>query len=183
MNLFLSRAAVSAALIFLFAGAASAGEGHDHDTPTASAGPALPRFVAVSEDFELVGVLNGKQLTMYLDHFADNRPVKDAQLDLEIDGAKVKVESHGEGEFEATLAEAPKAGVLSIAATIVAGNASDLLAGELDIHDAAHADAPASRPRWHMAAWALGALVVLGLLAALGRRTLAARQPRIGGAA
>ena len=45
-----------------------AGDGHDHGEATTSAGgPALPRFTAVSETFELVGVLNGKQLTLYLD--------------------------------------------------------------------------------------------------------------------
>ena len=37
---------------------ALAGEGHDHgDAPAPVAGPALPRFTAVSELFELVGVL------------------------------------------------------------------------------------------------------------------------------
>lgn len=47
---------------------AQAGEGHDHgEAPAAAAGSALPRFSAGSELFELVGVLNGKQLTLYLD--------------------------------------------------------------------------------------------------------------------
>ena len=36
-----------------------------------AAGTALPRFAAVSETFELVGVLDGKQVTLYLDRFAD----------------------------------------------------------------------------------------------------------------
>ena len=43
---------------------ALAGEGHDHgETPAASSGPALPRFAAASEIFELVGVVKGKDLT------------------------------------------------------------------------------------------------------------------------
>ncbi len=62
---------------------ARAGDGHDHgDAPPAASGPALPRFAAVSDLFELVGVLDGKRLTLYLDHAADNRPVKDAKLEL-----------------------------------------------------------------------------------------------------
>ena len=186
MNTLLIRVAAFLAALFLLANGASAADdhGHDHDAPAASTGPALPRFAAVSDTFELVGVLNGRQLTMYLDRFADNSPVKDAQLDLEIDGAKVQAAPHGEGEFEALLAEAPKAGVLSIAATVVAGKESDLLAGELDIHEAAHADPAAPGPRWQrMATWAIGALLALGLLAWLGRRMTAARQHRIGGAA
>ena len=89
---------------------AQAGEGHDHgEAPAAAAGSALPRFSAGSELFELVGVLNGKQLTLYLDHAASNAPVKDAKLELELGGRKLSPKAHGEGEFELTLAEAPKA--------------------------------------------------------------------------
>ncbi|AMM26865.1 hypothetical protein [Variovorax sp. PAMC 28711] len=186
MNPLFSRAALCAALLFLFAGAVSAADGHDHDAPAASGGPALPRFTAVSETFEMVGVLNGMQLTMYLDRFADNSPVKDAQLSLEIDGAGVKVEPHGEGEFEAVLAQVPTAGVLSITATVVAGNESDLLAGELDIHEAAHADAVA-KPLWQrIALWGFGAVaavVIAALFAAFIRRTSTARRSCVGGAA
>ena len=72
-----------------------AGEGHDHgDAPVTTGGPALPRFTAVSELFELVGVVNGKQITLYLDRFGDGSPVKDAKLELELGGVKVPVESH-----------------------------------------------------------------------------------------
>ena len=55
-----------------------ADEGHDHgDAPTVAAVPAKPRFTATSEAFELVGVVNGKTITLYLDHAADNSPVMD----------------------------------------------------------------------------------------------------------
>lgn len=179
MTILTSRVAALLTTFFLMTGVAAADDGHDHGAPAVSTGPALPRFAAVSETFELVGVLNGRQLTLYLDRFADNSPVKDAQLDLEIDGAKLKAEPHGEGEFEALLAEAPKAGVLSVAATVVAGKESDLLAGELDIHEEAHADAAATaRPRWQrIAIGVLGALFALGLVAWIARRR------RLGGAA
>ena len=46
------------------------------------------------------------------------------------------------------LAAAPKAGVLSIIRHRRAGNESDLLAGELDIHADAHADAAAHDRDW-----------------------------------
>ena len=50
---------ILAALMLSAAWPAWAGEGHDHgDAPAAMAGPALPRFTAVSELFELVGVLD-----------------------------------------------------------------------------------------------------------------------------
>ena len=92
---------------------ALAGEGHDHgDTPAPVAGPMLPRFTAVSELFELVGVVDGKHITLYLDRFADNSPVKDATLELQLDGKAISVEPHAEGEFEATLQEAVDADLL-----------------------------------------------------------------------
>ena len=179
------RIAAVVMLLSIATGLASAADdhGHDHGDAASATGAALPRFAAVSEAFELVGVLDGKRLTLYLDRFGDNSPVKDAQLDLQVDGAHVDVKPFGEGKFEAMLAEAPNAGVLSVAATVVAGNESDLLAGELDIHETAHAEA-ASGPRWQRwAGWGLAAAVVLGLAAWAGRRAVSRRQLRIGGAA
>lgn len=157
---------------------AQAGEGHDHgDEAPSAAGPALPRFAATSELFELVGVLDGKRLTLYLDRATDNSPVKDAKLELELAGAKVKVEPHGEGEFEVMLAEAPKEGVIAVTATVVAGSDSDLLAGELDIHvDEPAASVAATGFDWKTyGGWGVAALlgvvaVVLGLTRPRGAR-------------
>ncbi len=177
-------AALALAAGLLLTPGARAGEGHDHGeaAPTA-AGPALPRFTATSETFELVGVLNGKQLTLYLDRFADNSPVKGAQLELEIGGTKIKTELHADGEFEATLAEVPKEGVLPVTATVIAGAETDLLAGELDIHDE-HADEAPSRVGWQrIGLWLAAGLVSLGLLAWGIRRATTQRPLRMGGAA
>ncbi len=161
-----------------------AGEGHDHDeAPVAAGGPALPRFTAESELFELVGVVNGKQITLYLDRFADGSPVKDAKLELELGGVKVPVESHAEGEFEATLAQELKPGVIAVAATVMAGAESDLLAGELDLHTET-TGAEAHRHDWkEYLTWSVAGLVGLALLIAIGRRVRASRKNVIGGAA
>eukprot|EP01042_Synura_sphagnicola_P021246 gene21246-26993_t len=54
---------------------ALAGAGHDHgEAPVAAAGTALPRFAATSDLFELVGVLDGQKIALYLDHAGDNSP-------------------------------------------------------------------------------------------------------------
>jgi hypothetical protein len=148
---------------------ARADEGHDHGeaAPTAE-GPALPRFTAVSELFELVGVLDGRRLTLYLDHAASNAPVKAAKLELEVAGARVPVQpkADSEGEFEVMLAAVPQAGVIAVTATVLAGQDSDLLAGELDIHD--HAAAPAAQAApgaWQaLAGWGVAGLLALVLL-------------------
>ena len=122
-----------AAVLIGYSLPAIAGDGHDHgDAAPAATGTALPRFAAVSETFELVGVLDGKQVTLYLDRFADNAPVRGAQIELEIAGAKFKAEAHGDDAYEVVLKEVPKPGVLPITATVTAGTEVDLLAGELD---------------------------------------------------
>lgn len=177
-------AALFAAALFI-APPAWAGEGHDHgDAAPAAVGQALPRFSAVSETFELVGVLSGKQITLYLDRFADNSPVRGAQIELEIAGVKFKAQKQGEDEYEVVLPTAPKPGVLPVAATVIAGNETDLLAGELDIHEEAHTDAAALPLPWaRYAGWAAGGVAALALLIWGGRRLVSARSVRAGGAA
>ncbi len=177
-------AALCAAAI-LAASPAWAGPGHDHgDAAPAAVGQALPRFSAVSETFELVGVLSGKQITLYLDRFADNSPVRGAQIELEIGGAKFKAEKHGDDDYEVVLPEAPKAGVLPVTATVTAGNEADLLAGELDLHEAAHTEEAAHAHSWtEYAGWAAAGIAALALLGWGGRRVMNARSARAGAAA
>jgi hypothetical protein len=177
-------AALLVATVFV-AAPAWAGEGHDHgDAAPAAVGQALPRFSAVSETFELVGVLSGKQITLYLDRFADNSPVRGAQIELEIGGAKFKAEKLGDDEYEVVMPEAPEPGVLPVTATVTAGNEADLLVGELDIHEEVHADEAAHTHSWtEYAGWAAGGVAVLALLLWGGRRLMGARSARAGGAA
>lgn len=179
-----SLTALSLAALLLGIGLpAAAGEGHDHgDAAPAVTGKALPRFAAVSETFELVGVLDGKQVTLYLDRFADNAPVRGAQIELEIAGAKFKAQAHGDDAYEVVLTEAPKPGVLPITATVTAGSDVDLLAGELDLHEDAHVDEPA-RSWKEVTGWAAGGVVALAVLVFGARRLTSARQLRTGGAA
>lgn len=162
-----------------------AGEGHDHgDAAPATVGKALPRFTAESDVFELVGVLDGKRIALYLDRFADNSPVRNAQIELEIGGTTFKADRHGDDEYEVVLPEAPKAGVLPITAMVTAGNQADLLAGELDIHDDVHNEGAAPAPPWtRYAGWTAAGLVALALLAWGIRRASGSRSARVGGAA
>jgi len=177
-------AAMSVIAALLLSPQARAGEGHDHgDATPAPTGPALLRFAAVSEAFELVGVLEGRRLVLYLDRTADNAPVTDAQIELEIAGTKLKAEKHDDA-YDVMLAAAPKPGVLPITATVTAGKEVDLLAGELDLHEPAHAEEAAHVHSWkEYAGWAAAAVAALVVLTLVGRRVVAARQRRAGVAA
>lgn len=164
---------------------AQADAGHDHgEAPATAGGPALPRFAATSDVFELVGVLDGHSLALYLDHAGDNSPVKEAQLELDIGGTPVPVTRVADGEFTAVLTAALAEGVSPVTATVVAGSESDLLAGEIDVHGAAPAPAQPSglAGRATVVASAVGALL-LALAAGWGlRRGRAARTAHLGGA-
>ena len=180
-----------ALLLGLLPPIALAGPGHDHGeapAPAAAAGTALPRFAATSDLFELVGVLDGQKIALYLDHAGDNSPVKDARLELDIAGTSVPVTRVAEGEFQAALAAPLAEGVSPVTATVAAGNETDLLAGEIDLHPAAHTDAaPSGLARRNALMAGAAAAVLLALAAVWGlRRGRAARvgnHQRVGGAA
>ena len=184
MKLSCSLAVLGATAALLMSPLVRADDGHGHgDAAPVAAGPALARFAAVSDVFELVGVLDGRRITLYLDRAADNAPVTDAQIELEIAGEKLQAEKHDDA-FEVVLASAPQPGVLPITAMVTAGQEVDLLAGELDLHQEAHADAAApTKPRARSAAWAAGIAVSLVILLVISRRMAASRQRRVGDAA
>lgn len=162
--------------------ATQAGEGHDHgEAPAATGGPALPRFSAVSETFELVGVINGTNVTLYLDRTDNNAPVKDAKLELEIGGNKIAVTQHGEGEYEATVSNLPKTGQLPVSATVIAGNETDLLAGELDLHTDSNSTSAHAHSWKEYALWTGIAAVALGALGWAVRRRKASNSNFGGG--
>ena len=132
------------------------------------------------ESFELVGVVNGKQLALYLDRFEDNSPVPDAKLELEVGGRKVPVSVLAPGEYEAQLLEELKPGVTPVTASLQVNGESDLLAGEIDIHEDEHEET--TQVGWvRYLAWAAAAFAAGLAAAVLVRRRKA--HGALGGAA
>lgn len=163
---------------------AHADDGHQHDAgPSTAIGPALPRFAVASERFELVGVVDGRRLTVYLDRFEDNAPVPDASLELVVGGAKVALRQHAPGEFEGSLRAAPGPGVVAVTATVSVGNDKAVLSAELDIHEDARAAASPAHGWRAYAGWTAGLAAALALLGWAAWRGIAARRTRIGAAA
>jgi hypothetical protein len=170
--------ALAAAALLTLPLAAQSGPGHDHgDEAARPSGPALPRFAAESELFELVGVLDGKRLALYLDRASTNEPIAEATIELEIAGVRVPVSKLGSDGFEVLFEKAPGEGVLPITATVTVGTDVDLLAGELDIHVAsAHPSAQAAAPWRAYGAWIGGAGAAA--VAALVALVAGSRRPR-----
>lgn len=173
-------------LVLLLGQAPLPAQAHDgHDTaPAAAPAQAAPRFTLDSELFELVGVVHGHTLALYLDRADDNRPVPGAQLELELAGQRLAVTPVGDGEYRAELAAPLTEGSLPVTATVVAGDDSDLLAGALDWHAPTAAPSPGTGGRMRWLAGAAGALAALGaaLWAWRGRRAAPQATARVGGA-
>ena len=132
----------------------------------------------MSDNFELVGVANGRALTLYLDRFADNRPVEGATITLKIGDEQVAVSHHGQGEYEATLAAALTPGERDVIATVQSGELTETLTGELHLEANAQVEAPHAHTPREWLLWAGGTGAVLLALAFVTRRTMARRQAR-----
>lgn len=98
--------------------------------PQPSVVPNGSRFTASGDRFELVGALEGRRLTLWLDGLDDNAPIVGATLELEIGDAKRLARAVGD-HYETELPEALPAGVSPVTVTVTAGADIDLLAAEL----------------------------------------------------
>jgi hypothetical protein len=166
-------ALVPLAFMTLAAASSRAHEGHDHGAPAVTVTAAAPRVEASSEGFELVGIVNGGAMRVFLDRFASNEPVTSATIDVTVDGVAARAEPQPDGSF---LVEAPwlaTTGATDVVFAIDTGETSDLLIGTLDLPSAATAAeaAPVSAIGVLLRSpvlWAIGlGLLLAGL--ALGR--------------
>lgn len=144
----LAFAAFLAVSMTVFAAPGAHGPDGEHldAAPTTSAGPAAayPRFVTQSETFELVGRLQGGELSMFINRYETNEPVLDAEVEVESGELKARAKFHSDmGDYavdDAALLNALAAeGQHPLLITIVAGADSDLLDGTLVVAAIDHA--------------------------------------------
>ena len=157
-----------------------ADEGHGGHGAPSSALPATlaPRVEAQSESFELVGMLEGEKLTLYLDHFATNEPVTNAAIEIASGEFKATTLSTGEGIYTASAAALTKPGQYPLVFTIRAANETDLLNGTLGVPPPPGAVShPHVWSEWLV--WIIGVLVGLTGIAWLWRRRMARRAPTL----
>jgi hypothetical protein len=161
--------------------AALAHDGEDHsEAPVAPAASGSgPRIETQSELFELVGRVEHGVLTIWLDRFADNAPVKDARIEIEAGKTSGTAVASKDGTYTFKSPLFDKPGPMALTFTISAGEDDDLLAGELlmptaDEHDHAPAKtgmAAAFTPLRMALALAVLLLAVFGVRFALRARS------------
>ena len=112
----------------------AAHEGHDHGAPPAPVATAgSPRIALHSDAYELVGILRGDRLTLFLDRYSGNAPVTDAGLVVTIGaGADVAATPTPEGTYVVASDRLVGAGPLELVFAITHPGGDDLLIGTLD---------------------------------------------------
>lgn len=173
---FLSQAAqrgaalLIGALALLGALPALAHEGHEHAAaPVALAQAGNPRASAVSADFELVAELDGHQLRLYLDRFADNSPVLDASIEVESGEWRASAQLDGDSyRVEGPPFQAGSSNPLIF--TILTPDSADLLETTLEVPGEVAPTAHASRWPWLAAGSALLAGLALAITLVLRQR-------------
>ena len=152
---------------FLIAGffaVASAHEGQNHDKELKPQNnvAAAPTLTAVSENYELVAIVQGRQMTVYLDQFVSNTPVVDADMDFDFSGTVVKATRNADGTYSVAL---PKKvdlkSSIPVTVTILAAAGADLLSGDLVI---AQSDKHSSWSTFWMVAIVAACLIALLLI-------------------
>ena len=180
MNLLSRRTALailSLATIALAPLGALAHGDEDHGekkAPAASGASAGPRFEAHSDLFEVVGTVERDQLTITVDRYATNEPVRDAKVEVEVGNAKGIASPGPDRSYSfknAALAQAASAPLtLPVSLTITAGKDADLLVAELTIGAVAAGDVHAAeahtteRARWWLPAGAAVLLMIVALV-------------------
>ncbi|NBJ13121.1 efflux RND transporter periplasmic adaptor subunit [Microvirga arsenatis] len=126
--------------------AAVAHEGHDHGAPPPAAVTTNnPRVTAQSDAYELVGILRGDRLGIYLDRFTSNEPVTDARIAVTVGGSEeVQAEAaDDDGTYTVTSAKFAGEGPLELIFAVTAPSGDDLLIGTLHLPGKPVATAPA----------------------------------------
>lgn len=151
-------------------------EGHGGHGAAAALPAALPpRVEAQSENFELVGVLEGGKLTLYLDRFATNEPVSNARIEIESGAFKVAAQPGADSVYTAPGEAFAKPGQHPMVFTIQAADVSDLLNGTLTVPQPAGESAHGHGWTEWLVWIASGVVVVFGAAWLLLRRSRASR--------
>ena len=175
----LSRLWLGGAL--LLPGLLMAGGGDDHEHGPVTAAPVSPttqvlRVEAASELFELVAVLEGDKLVIHLDRFASNEPGTGAKLTGEGGPLKATAAVERDGIYTVPAAALAAPGTHPLVFTVQAGEASDLLTGDLVVASPAAAAAHTDGIDWQ--SFTKPALATLALVLILGAGLFAWRRRR-----
>lgn len=146
--------------------------GEDHSAPPAVVTQSLaPRSTAATDEFEVVTVVDGQKLIVYLDRFSSNEFVTKAKLEVDGAGLNGVASESVPGVYMLDMAAPLTPGKHALTISIETAETADLISTTLDI--AAPKTAVVVQTGWNVQ-YSYGAL---GLLV-LGGAVLVARRKR-----
>ena len=172
-------AVIGAALFGAIAlGSVLAHDGHDHgEQVKAPPIKAMSRADATSDQFELVAVVRGLELEIFLDDFATNEPVEGAIIEVETPAGPAKAKSFPGKPYRLSAPWLSKPGAVDLIFTVATNGGTDILPLTLNVGDtqpmasAAQTNAASKSLNLGMiGAITLAFVVGLGVMAAVGRR-------------
>ena len=137
---------------------------------------ATQRLSSQTDQFELVGVLEGKVLKIYLDRYGSNAPVAKAQIEIESGTWKALATEVAPAVYTVAAEPLARPGKHALTMTVQAGDATDLMDATLEVGPPSGAALGTSAARFS-GAWlvwsgaAALALAVAGLVATRRRHT------------
>lgn len=174
MNLAVCRIFLSVAGLVLFPLLAWAHGGEDHgDAPVqAVIATTTPRLSTQTDQFELVGVLQDKVLTLYLDQFGTNTPVPQAQIALESGSWKATATEVSPAVYTVPAELLGQPGKHPLTITVQAGEDTDLMDATLEVGpDAEATHSVAHSHFWgEWAVWVGAGVLALAAVALVARR-------------
>lgn len=109
-------------------------EGHDHGAPPPPVSATIaPRADTSSADFEVVAIARGDKLTLYVDTFADNVPVRGAEIEIDTPQGTQKAQAEAEGVYGLAAPWLVRPGAYDLAITVQVGGTVDILTATLVI--------------------------------------------------
>lgn len=188
----LIAAAMAAAFSIAAPSTARADDGHGHGAEApAAAAEIAPRLSATSDKHEMVALVDGEDLVIWINVFATSEPVTAATVDVTIDGQTARAEPQPDGTYHVPAGplagrEEPEHGAgpepldqHTVLVAVTTPEGQDLLTGSLS-HDHEHHEDVAGLP-W---LWIVGGLIalsgVIGGLAWRSRRRAAAAAATAG---
>ena len=155
---------------------AHGGEDHGEGAKPAEVTTAGPRAEAQTDLFELVATPHNGLLTIFVDRFANNQPVSDANVEIESGKWKAVANAVEGGAYQVAAPQFAVPGSYPLVFTVTAGDDADLLETTLVIGEAVSATTPGNLPWRSTWGWPSAALFAIAVAtAALLKRRHAAR--------
>ena len=173
--------AISATLTSPVWAGGDSSDGHTHAAPEPVVPTAInagaPRVTSQTDQFELVGVLDGKVLTLYLDHFATNAPVTKAEIEVASGSWKATATEIAPATYTVAADSLTQTGKHPLTVTVLAGEASDLMDATLEVGSATPVTATQQLSQ-NTSKWAVWSGAAVLLLAAIWLLVARSRKQR-----